>query len=67
MAWRLEAIRSLIMRSRPELTKDMATTTSQKYLYKNEKIRKALGFDFIPVEESVKKTCRLFLEDQQKN
>jgi dihydroflavonol-4-reductase len=67
LAWRIEAIRSFITRSRPELTKDMAVTTSQKYQYNNEKIRKILGFEFIPVEESVKDTCRLFMEDQQKN
>lgn len=67
LAWRIEVIRSFITRSRPELTKDMAITTSQRYLYKNDKIRRALGIGFIPVEESIKDTCRIFLEDQQKN
>lgn len=67
LAWRIETVRSFIIRSRPELTKDMAITTSQKYLYKNDKIRKALGVGFIPVEESIKDTCRIFLEDLQKN
>jgi len=67
LAWRIEAARSFITRSRPELTKDMAITTSQRYLYKNDKIRKALGVGFIPVEQSIKDTCRIFLEDRQKN
>lgn len=67
LAWRIEAVRSFLTHSRPELTKDMAITTSQKYLYKNEKIRQALGVGFIPVEESVKDTCRIFLQERQKN
>jgi len=67
LAWRIEAVRSFITHSRPNLTKEMAITASQEYLYKNDKIRKALGVGFIPVEESVKDTCRIFLEDQQKN
>ena len=67
LAWRIEAVRSFITHSRPELTKDMAITTSQRYLYKNDKIRKALVVGFIPVEESIKDICRIFLEDQKKN
>jgi nucleoside-diphosphate-sugar epimerase len=67
LAWRIEAIRSFIKHSRPELTKDMAITSSQKYFYKSDKIRKALAVRFIPVEESIKDTCRIFLEDLLKN
>jgi dihydroflavonol-4-reductase len=67
LAWRIEAVRSFIMRSVPELTRDMAVTTSQQYLYTNDKIRKTLGIEFIPVEESIRETCRIFLEDHRKN
>jgi len=63
IAWRVETLRSFIMKTKPEVTKEMATTTSQKYFYSNEKIRKTLDFQFIPVEESVREICRMFVQD----
>jgi len=63
VAWRLEMLRSKITRSVPELTRDMALTSSQKYSYSNEKVRNVLGYDFIPVEKSVSEICQKFLED----
>jgi len=63
LAWRIEAIRSFLMRTRPEVTREMATTTAQVYTYRNDKIRKYTGMEFIPVEECIKDTCRIFLSD----
>jgi hypothetical protein len=51
------------MRTTPEVTKEMATITAQQYLYTNEKVRKALNFEFMPVEESIRDGCRAFLND----
>jgi len=65
LAWRVEAVRSFIMRSKPEVTKEMATTTAQVYTYSNEKLRKVIGFEFIPVEQSVKEISEIFLRDHQ--
>jgi len=63
IAWRLEALRSLLNGSKPEVTREMATTTIQQYTFSNEKIRKALSFEFISVEESIRQTCHLFKKD----
>ena len=63
IAWRVEAVRSFIMRTLPEVTKEMATTTTQVYAYSNEKIRKALGFEFKPVEQSIREISEFFLKD----
>jgi nucleoside-diphosphate-sugar epimerase len=63
LAWRVEAVRSFIMRTLPEVTKEMAITTSQEYRYSNEKIRKTLGFEFKTVEQSIKEISELFLMD----
>jgi len=63
IAWRVEALRSFIMQTKPEVTKEMATTTSQKYYYSSEKIRKSIGFKFRPVEESIKDICGMFIKD----
>lgn len=40
ITWRMEGLRSFIMKTKPELTKEMATTASQKYFYSSDKIRK---------------------------
>jgi nucleoside-diphosphate-sugar epimerase len=63
LAWRVEAVRSLLTGSRPEVTREMATTTTQQYTFSNEKIRKALSFEFLPIEESIRQTCQLFKKD----
>jgi dihydroflavonol-4-reductase len=63
VAWRVEALRSFLTGSKPEVTREMATTTSQVYTFSNEKIRKALSFEFTPVEESIRQTCQLFKKD----
>jgi nucleoside-diphosphate-sugar epimerase len=65
IAWRVEAVRSFIMQTKPEVTKEMATTTNQVYTYSNEKIRKALGFEFRPVEQSVREISEIFLKDHR--
>jgi nucleoside-diphosphate-sugar epimerase len=49
----------------PELTKEMATTTTMVYTYSNEKIRKALGFEFRLIEQSIKDFSEFFLKDHQ--
>ncbi len=63
IAWRAEAIRSLITRSKPEVTREMATTTSQVYTYTNAKIREWIGMDFITPEQSIREICKFFLND----
>jgi nucleoside-diphosphate-sugar epimerase len=64
IAWRLDKVKSLVTGLKPEFTKEMATTTIQQYTFSNEKIRKVLGFEFIPVEESIRQTCEIFKKDQ---
>ena len=63
IAWRVEAVRSFITGSKPEITKEMATTTLQQYTFSNDKIRKALSFEFLPIDESIRQTCQFFKKD----
>jgi len=63
IAWRIEAIRSFLTGSKPEVTREMATTAAQIYTYNNKKIRERLGFKFIPTEESIKMICGFYLKD----
>jgi nucleoside-diphosphate-sugar epimerase len=62
IAWRLEAIRAFVTGSKPEITREMATTASRFYEYSSEKLCKALNFQFIPVEETIKNVCKLYAE-----
>jgi dihydroflavonol-4-reductase len=63
IAWRVEAARCLLTGLKPEVTKEMATTATQQYTFSNEKIRKTLSFEFLPVEESIRQTCEIFKKD----
>lgn len=63
IAWRVEAIRSFLTGSKPEVTREMATTTTMTYTYSSQKLKDTLNFTFTPVDESIRDTCTLFLKD----
>jgi len=63
IAWRMEAIRNVLTRSKPVVTREMATTAAQIYIYTSAKIRERLKFIFRSAEDSVRDTCKIFLED----
>lgn len=66
LAWRVEALRAFLTGSKPEVTKEMAITTTQVYAYSSEKLCRALDFKFRPVEKSIREICGFFLSDQLK-
>jgi len=49
----------------PFMTKETAHSAFQQIRYSGEKIRKTLGYEFIPLEKSVADTCRFFLREQR--
>lgn len=61
-AWRLEWLRSGIMRSRPRITRELHESAHRKVYYSNKKIANALDFHFIPVEDSICDTVSHFDE-----
>ncbi len=64
IAWRLEAVRSFFLRSTPIITRETARTANSRYYYQNDKIKKALNWQFRPLEETIKRTCEAFLAMQ---
>jgi nucleoside-diphosphate-sugar epimerase len=66
VAWRVEAVRAFITGSKPEVTREMATTAAQIYTYSNEKIRRVLGFSFRAVEDSIREISEYYLADLRK-
>jgi nucleoside-diphosphate-sugar epimerase len=67
LAWRAEKLKSQMIHSKPLITKETARTAFQKFYYSNGKIKQALGFEFIPMKDSIKQTCEFFLKDRQSN
>jgi nucleoside-diphosphate-sugar epimerase len=63
IAWRVEAVRAFLTRSNPEITREIAITTSQLYAYSSAKLCNALNFKFRPVGESIREICGCFLND----
>jgi dihydroflavonol-4-reductase len=63
IGWRLETLKSAILGTKPMITKETARNGLMQWNYSNEKIIREIGIDFISVEESVRDTCRYFLEE----
>lgn len=63
LAWRILSIKSMATGKASIITKETARAAHQKNEFSNQKIKTVLGIDFIPLEQSVKETCKLFLRD----
>ncbi|MBL7891597.1 MAG: NAD-dependent epimerase/dehydratase family protein [Bacteroidia bacterium] len=63
IAWRIEKFKSAISGYSPLITKETARAAHKTKYYSNDKVKKALNYNFIPVDESIRETCRLFLLD----
>ena len=65
IAWRLAWLKSLFTSSRPTLTKRSAQAAYGEKKYSSQKIKHAIDYTFLPLEETVAFTGKLFLEDHQ--
>jgi nucleoside-diphosphate-sugar epimerase len=65
IAWRSGALAARLTGKAPAITRATVAASRKRYYFSNEKIRHTLGFEFIPLEESIRDTCRLFLRDQK--
>lgn len=65
VVWRLEHVRTWFTGGRPLITKDTARVAKKNHLFSNEKIRKALSFDFRPLSDSINWVCRELQQRQQ--
>ena len=64
IGWRLAKVISILTRKTPILTKETAKAGNGISIYENHKIKKALNFDFIRVEQSCKDFSEMYLNDQ---
>ena len=65
IAWRVEKLKSLILNSKPLITKETVNTSQNKYFYSSDKIKQQLDFDFIPISQSIIETCLLFEKENE--
>ncbi len=66
LVWRLDAIKSILINKKPVITKEITKSANSKSYYSNEKIKKTIDIDFIPVKETIKQISSIFLKDYVK-
>lgn len=59
LVWRFDKIRSMFTGSNPLITKETTRAAHQQNYFSNAKVRSALNFEFIPIEQAIKDTCAL--------
>jgi nucleoside-diphosphate-sugar epimerase len=60
ITWRVLKVASIFSSKAPLITKETAHNANSFYSYSSEKIIKELDFEFIPLEQSIRDTCKLF-------
>ncbi len=63
IGWRAEAIRGMFTKTKPMITKETARNGLVMVRYSNEKIKKELGVEFIPVRKAVEDACKIYLAE----
>ena len=63
IVWRLEKVKSIIFGGKPVITKATARTAHQHNYYDNQKVRKALDFEFRPLDTTIREFCRFYKSD----
>jgi dihydroflavonol-4-reductase len=63
IAWRIEWLRAIITAKKPLLTKETANSAMRNSAYSTTKIEEAIAFEFIPIEQTIKKYCAWFIAD----
>lgn len=59
--WRLEYLRSILIRSKPLITKETSFSASSNNYFDNTKVRQELGFEFKTLDESLDRICDYYL------
>ena len=66
LAWRLDGIRSMLTGSAHIFTQEVARYARKELRYSNQKIKRLLQLDFIPIGESIKETSKHYLLGQKR-
>jgi nucleoside-diphosphate-sugar epimerase len=63
LAWRANWLFSLLSGKRPVITRETARAANAKQVYSHQKIKDAIGIEFISVNKALERTASLFLEE----
>jgi dihydroflavonol-4-reductase len=58
--WRVEALRSLLIGSKPLITRETAQSASHSFVYLNTKVKTVLEFSFRPLNETLERIAKKF-------
>jgi len=67
IAWRVSSLSRLFSNNAPNITKEIIRGGFEKHNFSNEKIKKAIGINFISVEQSVKEVSEIYLKEKNIN
>jgi len=59
----IESFRYFFTGKEPRITKYTLRSAQAKHLYSNKKIKTALNYEFIPIQQSIKDFCQFFLNE----
>jgi dihydroflavonol-4-reductase len=65
VAWRTMMAAGYFINKTPSVTREVAASASSRNYYDGRKITSLKGFDYIPVEESVIQTARIFMAEMK--
>jgi len=63
LAWRLSSVKGSLTGHRPAITRETAGSANRISAFDGSKICRTIGFEYTPIEVSVRNNARLFLED----
>ncbi|MET2986422.1 NAD-dependent epimerase/dehydratase family protein [Aureibaculum conchae] len=63
MGWRVNWLLSKFSGKTPMITKQSAQSSHNSYYYSNKKIKKALNYEFVPLEKTIKNICENYLKN----
>lgn len=62
LAWRLDAIRAFLFRTKPFVTKEFARTAFRKTLFEGISTQSVLEFTYLPIEQSLTRIGSIFVQ-----
>jgi len=66
LGWRFDWLLSTLTGKTRMITRDTAKSSRRKALFSNQKIKTAIGIEFLPVQKSIDNTARIFLDTHNK-
>jgi nucleoside-diphosphate-sugar epimerase len=65
LGWRAGAFINFFTGGKPLITKETAQSSQCQWFYSNEKIKKAININFIPISQSIRDNCEMIMKIQK--